>query len=90
VNIFSELKQSGLLTEKTADELISANQFLEQIFNMLRLCSDKEFNEASAPEGLKKLLFETVKEKNFEQLRQHLLQIENTVHNLYVSILGQK
>ncbi len=38
------------------DELIEYNIFLEQLFNMLRLCADGSYNDKTAPEGLKKLL----------------------------------
>ena len=82
-DIFTMLKHAHCLDEKTADELLAANQFLEQIFNMLRLCSDHEFDGKTAPEGLKKLLVETVGEKDFEQLNNHLLQVEKTVHEYY-------
>jgi glutamate-ammonia-ligase adenylyltransferase len=61
-DIFAMLKHAGCIDEKTAGELLAANQFLEQLFNMLRLCSDNKFDSKTAPEGLKKLLVETVGE----------------------------
>lgn len=87
-SIFLALKKAGLLDNAVADSLISANQFLDQLFNMLRLCSDKEFTEKSAPEGLKKILVETVKEKSFDELSNHLLQVQKIVYNHYNSIIA--
>ncbi len=87
-DIFAMLKHAGCIDEKTADELLAANFFLEQLFNMLRLCSDSKFDSKTAPEGLKKLLLETAGEKDFEELDNHLLQIEKTVYSYYMSLLN--
>jgi glutamate-ammonia-ligase adenylyltransferase len=86
-DIFTMLKHAGCIDEKTADELLAAKEFLEQLFNMLRLCSDNKFDSETAPEGLKKLLVETVDEKDFEGLDKHLLQVEKTVYGYYKSLI---
>jgi glutamate-ammonia-ligase adenylyltransferase len=86
-DIFTLLKQSGCLGFEEAEELLAANRFLEQLFNMLRLCSGHRFDENTAPEGLKKLLVESVGEKDFEQLNNRLLQVEKTVYEYYKSII---
>ncbi len=87
-DIFTMLKHAGCIDEKTADELLAANQFLEQLFNMLRLCSDSKFDGKTAPEGLKKLLVETAGEKDFEELDNHLLQIEKMVYSHYQKLIN--
>ncbi len=86
-DIFTMLKHAGCIDEKTADELLAAKEFLEQIFNMLRLCSDNKFDSKTAPEGLKKLLVETVDEKDFEKLNERLIQVEKTVYDYYKSLI---
>ncbi|NBX03202.1 MAG: bifunctional [glutamine synthetase] adenylyltransferase/[glutamine synthetase]-adenylyl-L-tyrosine phosphorylase [Alphaproteobacteria bacterium] len=88
--IFHWAKQSKRLDAKTADELIAADTFLGQIFNMLRLSCDRHFEEETAPEGLKKLLCESVKEKKFETLKQKLIATQATVREHYASILHTK
>ncbi len=89
--IFTLLNHANYLDKKTTDELLAASHFLEQIFNMLRLCSDHKFDEKTAPEGLKKILVETVNEKDFEQLHNRLLQTQKTVYEYYNSIIkGEK
>lgn len=85
--IFNMLKEKCILPDGVADELISAKHFLEQLFNMLRLCSDSKFDGKTAPEGLKKLLVETVKEKDFDELVERLVSIEKTVYDFYKQII---
>jgi [glutamine synthetase] adenylyltransferase / [glutamine synthetase]-adenylyl-L-tyrosine phosphorylase len=75
-------------TRDDMDKLIEYNKFLEQLFNMLRLCTDGHFNEKTAPEGLKKLLVKTVDEKSFDALDSHLLQVEKTIYSYYISLLN--
>ncbi len=87
--IINLLKKNKKLDNIIADDLISSGEFLEQLFNMLRLCSDGKFDIKTAPVGLKKLLVETVKEKNFEQLNNRLLQVEKTVYGYYKLIINQ-
>ncbi len=70
--------------------LIEADRFLGQIFNMLRLCCDRKFDEPNAPPGLKKLLVESVKEKDFETLKARLIQVEQSVFGHYIALLQLK
>ena len=81
-DIFIMLKNENLLNAKIADDLLEANQFLGQIFNMLRLCCDKVFDEQTAPDGLKKLLVKSVNAESFEQLKSKLIEIEQNVINI--------
>lgn len=84
---FDWLARSGRMDKKTAESLVEADQFLGQIFNMLRLCCDRRFDEEGAPQGLKKLLVESVKEKDFESLKARLIQVEQSVHGQYITLL---
>jgi len=85
--IFDWLKRSGRLEDSAATALIEADRFLGQLFNMLRLCCDHSFDEATAPPGLKKLLVESVKEKNFDALKKRLIGVEVEVHEHYNTLL---
>ena len=82
------LEKMGCIPASFSHELIDADSFMSEIFHMLRLCSAREFNEDSAPEGLKKLLFESVKEPDFSTLTARLIQVEQTVHGHYIAVLG--
>jgi len=85
--IFDWLQKSGRLDAAQAAALIEADRFLGQIFNMLRLACDRIFDEATAPEGLKKLLVESVKEKDFPSLKARLIQVEELVFGVYDKLL---
>ncbi len=87
-DIFAMLKQAGCLDTKTVDELSAAYQFLGQLFNMLRICVSHQFEENTAPAGLKKLLVETVHEKDFESLSARLLETEKMVFGYYQKLLN--
>jgi len=86
-DIFDWLKRSGRMEPARVDMLMESDRFLGQLFNMLRLCCDRQFDEAAAPQGLKKLLVEAVKEKDFEALKTRLIQVEQSVHGQYIDIL---
>lgn len=82
------LKRSGRIPAEMADQLMAADQFMGQLFNMLRLCSDRDFHETSALPGLKKLLVESVREPDFESLQQRLIQVEREVYAQYSALLA--
>ena len=84
---FKWLEKHGRISPELAHELIEADRFLSQVFHMLRLCTDRAFDEATAPEGLKKLLIESLKEHDFNSLKEHLIQVEQSVHGLYIALL---
>lgn len=86
--IFHWLQHTGRLEAHTATALIDADRFLGQIFNMLRLCCDRQFDEVSAPPGLKKLLVESVREEDFNTLKKRLIAIEHSVHQRYIALLS--
>lgn len=85
--IFEMLKHAHCLEPKMADELLAANDFLGQLSNMLRLCYDRKFEEETAPAGLKKLLLESVHEKDFKNLKARLLETESAVSRCYNNLL---
>jgi glutamate-ammonia-ligase adenylyltransferase len=81
------LQRNGRLAPAIATQLNDADQFLGQIFNMLRLCCDRRFDEPTAPQGLKKLLVECVKEPSFESLKARLIAVEESVYEVYNALL---
>jgi glutamate-ammonia-ligase adenylyltransferase len=86
--IFTMLERASCIDREFAETLITANDFLGQLFNMLRLCSDKKFTEETAPEGLKKLLTQSVKMKDFTDLKEKLLKAEELVFGCYKKLLS--
>jgi glutamate-ammonia-ligase adenylyltransferase len=90
IKIFDWLRHSGRMPPDVAMELIQCERFLGQVFNMLRLCSDRTFDEKTAQEGLKKLLVESVREASFDALRARLIQVEQSVHGHYTTLLHPK
>jgi glutamate-ammonia-ligase adenylyltransferase len=87
-DIFLMLKNSNYIDIKLADELLAANEFLGQVFNILRLCCGDKFDEETAPDGLKKLLAESVKIKDFQTLKSELLATEKIVYDYYEKLIN--
>lgn len=71
-------------------ELEEARNFFTHLLHLLRLCSDGALDEATAPEGLKKLLCEQLKFEDFAALQSHLLDIESKTYTTYQSIFGRE
>jgi len=86
-DIFGWLKRTGRIAPELADSLITYDRFLGQIFNMLRLCCDRHFVEETAPRGLKTLLVESFREKDFESLKNQLIEVERVVYGQYSALL---
>jgi [glutamine synthetase] adenylyltransferase / [glutamine synthetase]-adenylyl-L-tyrosine phosphorylase len=83
------LKDSRRIDAPLADSLLAADRFLGHVFNMVRLCCDRAFNEATAPPGLQKLLYESAQEKDFKSLKARLLEVEAAVLDHYIQLLEQ-
>lgn len=86
-DIFLWLAGQGLISPELCEELRGYLHFLTHIFNMLRLCTEKDYDMAHAPQGLKKLLVEAVGEADFEGLTARLIQVEQSVLDHYISFL---
>jgi glutamate-ammonia-ligase adenylyltransferase len=86
VDIFRWLEKMGKIPHATAKHCIESGLFLEQLFHMLRLCSDSDFNESNALPGLKKLLCDSMKLPDFETLSQRLISVEAQVHAEYTAV----
>ncbi len=87
IEVLAWLARAGRLPTSVANELIEADRFMGQIFNMLRLCCDRRFDEATAQQGLKKLLVECVGASDFESLKTKLMAVEQSVFSHYNALL---
>lgn len=79
-----------LIHQKPMQELEPARRFFTHLLHLLRLCSDGSLDEATAPEGLKSLLYTQLGFEDFEALKTKLLQTERQTYTLYQMILGQE
>ena len=75
------------LSLPTAPKLGEELDFLNHLFNLLRLCIDGVLDEKKAQQGLKKLLCEAVNTRDFAALKEKLAGVEQTVKEAYVSLI---
>jgi glutamate-ammonia-ligase adenylyltransferase len=87
-DIIRWLAEKQVIEQHFADAMLECESFLSQIFHMLRLCTAQEFEEESAPAGLKKLLCECVKMQDFTALGEKLIQIEKHVFQHYTALIN--
>lgn len=86
--IFRWLASKNVIASTMADRLCYLENSLTHVFHMLRLCTDRHFEEHAAPEGLKTLLYESLKESHFESLKKRLIEVEAEVISLYNQLLN--
>jgi len=87
IEIFTWCKKNELLDTGVIENLIAAHDFLNRLFNLLRLCIDGVLDESKAQQGLKKLLRESVKLPDFAALKEKLAALEQSVKDAYVTIV---
>lgn len=86
-NILLAAKEEKLLGADIADTLLKAQRLQAGLLSFLRLCSDGEIDEATAPIGLKNLLVERFERTSFKQLRADLLEAQDFVYKQFNEIL---
>ncbi|MFO0390196.1 MAG: bifunctional [glutamine synthetase] adenylyltransferase/[glutamine synthetase]-adenylyl-L-tyrosine phosphorylase [Alphaproteobacteria bacterium] len=86
-DILRWLASKHVIEQPFADSMLESESFLSQIFHMLRLCTAQEFDEESAPAGLKKLLYESVKMQDFSELKEKLVATQQNVYAHYLSLI---
>ncbi len=86
-DIIHWLAEHHVIEQSFAVSLLESEAFLSQIFHMLRLCTAQDFDEESAPAGLKKLLCECVKMQDFNALKEKLAATQQSVYALYLSLI---
>ena len=84
--ICRQLAAHGCIEHGFAAALQDADQFLGEIFNRLRLCCDRDFDEESALPGLKKLLCDAAGMDDFGALKARLIDVERDVMGYYNSV----
>lgn len=87
-DIISAARENRLLEVATADELLKAQQLLSGLLSFLRLCSDGEIHEDTAPIGLKNLLVERFERTDFDELKDDLLAMQAYVYAQFEVMLG--
>ncbi|MDX2074558.1 MAG: bifunctional [glutamine synthetase] adenylyltransferase/[glutamine synthetase]-adenylyl-L-tyrosine phosphorylase [Alphaproteobacteria bacterium] len=87
--IFNWCRQYGLLEPARIEQLLAASRFMNHLFHLLRLCTAGKMDEAEAPQGLKKLLYESVGMPGFDALKEKLAGVEQGVKATYDSIVGK-
>ncbi len=84
-----KLKDAGVLAADDADELIAAARLYHNLTQVLRLCLDRNFDAASAPEGLKTLLASAAGLEDFEAVEAALRETLSRVHGLFEKIVAE-
>jgi [glutamine synthetase] adenylyltransferase / [glutamine synthetase]-adenylyl-L-tyrosine phosphorylase len=86
---YERLKQAGVLAPKTADELIVAVRLWRRVQGILRLASEREFDEAKAPDGLRRTIARAADAVDFDALKVRLLATAALVKRRFGSLIDQ-
>ncbi|MDX1974256.1 MAG: bifunctional [glutamine synthetase] adenylyltransferase/[glutamine synthetase]-adenylyl-L-tyrosine phosphorylase [Rickettsiales bacterium] len=89
-DILNSLAAIGKVSQELARELVTAYQFMTQIFNVLRLCGGHDFEASSLLPGLQKLVCISVEIDDFDEVKKRLIAIEERVYHHYMTILEAK
>ncbi len=85
--IFLWCQKNSLLDEAQLLVLLEAEQFLVQLFHLLRLCVNGAVIESDMQVGLKVLLCHNQKMDHFDHLKEKLIALEQSVYQAYLSII---
>lgn len=86
-DIFKEAAQLEILTSQNAEMLIQAKFFLSDLLSYLRLTWPEGIITDNAPQGLKHLLTNVMKMKDFHALKARLIQTQADVSNYYNQLI---
>ncbi|WP_350333407.1 bifunctional [glutamine synthetase] adenylyltransferase/[glutamine synthetase]-adenylyl-L-tyrosine phosphorylase [Coralliovum pocilloporae] len=78
----------GLLDGGDVDALMPAIQLYQNLTQVLRLALDNQFDEASAPDGLLRVLANAASMPDFKTLSLHLLETETAVRQVFERLVG--
>ncbi len=78
-----KLAEAGLLAKADADILMPADRLYQNLTQILRLCLDRPFDPAEAPEGLRALLIRATGEPDFATLEARLKDTLASVHQAF-------
>ncbi|MCF6199577.1 MAG: bifunctional [glutamine synthetase] adenylyltransferase/[glutamine synthetase]-adenylyl-L-tyrosine phosphorylase [Hyphomicrobiaceae bacterium] len=83
-----KLATAGALVPGDADLLLEGAFLLHMLMQILRLCTDKEFDAQTAPEGLKKLLARAADSPDFTHLEARLKETQANIFRLFEKYVG--
>lgn len=86
---YERLKAAGVLAQKTADELIAAVRLWRRVQGILRLASEREFDEAKAPDGLRRTIARAADAVDFDALKVGLATTASLVKRRFASLIDQ-
>lgn len=77
--VFEAAEELGLLDPLMATPLTAAKKFLSDLLSLLRVSAPGGLIHDDAPAGLKRLLVDAMRMSDFEQLKTHVITLEETV-----------
>jgi glutamate-ammonia-ligase adenylyltransferase len=86
--VFHNLMNCNLIDKKTGKELLAANQYLNALFALLRLCGGGILDEGTAPHGLKQLINATLGNSDFETTKENLLVNLTAIRKYFAEFIG--
>ncbi|MFQ5959246.1 MAG: bifunctional [glutamine synthetase] adenylyltransferase/[glutamine synthetase]-adenylyl-L-tyrosine phosphorylase, partial [Alphaproteobacteria bacterium] len=87
VEAFARLGAAGLLPADDAGALVEATRLMRRVRGMLRLTIGGDRVEEQAPEGLRAALARSAGARDFDDLRNRLLEAQAEVRALYARII---
>ncbi len=86
---FERLRETGLLDQGTAGDLIDAIVLMRNVQGLLRQTTSDDFEDVNAPEGLRAALAAAVGEPDFSAARAHLIDTQARVFQLFGNIVSE-
>ena len=86
---FAKLAEAGLIGNSLAGRLIQASRLMRQVQGFLRLTAGNDFDEETAPEGLKSALARAAGAGDFAAFKDSLITTAQVVHEAFVEIIEQ-
>ncbi len=84
----ANLRDAGVLDPDEAATLLDAARLMRRVQGLLRLTAGEDFDEATAPEGVKGQLAQACGVADFEGLRAHLLDRAAAVRQIFNRHIG--
>jgi glutamate-ammonia-ligase adenylyltransferase len=84
---FERLKTAGALEARTADELVAATHLWRRVQGITRLAAEREFNEETAPDGLRRAIAHAAGAVDFDALKVKLKANAAMVKRRFASLI---
>ncbi len=82
------LRDAGLVSATHADTLLTAGNLLNELTQVMRICSEGPFNPESAPLGMRQRLIRVADVPTFEALQELLTTTTQSIARTFVEIIG--